>query len=317
MISIPHSLAAALGLKSGGLPTCELPEDELEGRMALAGLSSRSDVFNSPLLEGFVADAPDVFVAHVLSRLESGDLAMLATVNRKMRDVVFNAPVGDVRDVAAVRRELARVPNFVGSIGRLAWAKERGCPWDLSTFRCIVRGGNVEVARWAKERGCPWDEDTCADAAEGGHLKMLQWFRSNGAPWDTWTCTFAAEGGHLEVLQWARANGAPWDMWTCRVASLGGHLEVLQWARANGCPEFDDDSARANGCPESDPDRISFDSEFLRTHCFSDNDSTDSEDDDDSVDSEDDDDSVDSEDDDDSVDNEDDDDSVDSSTPGR
>ena len=126
MLTIPHGLAAALGLKSGGLPTCELPEDELEGRLALAGLSSRSDVFNSPLLEGFVADAPDVFVAHVLSRLDDGDLAVLATVNRRMRDVVFESPVGDVRDVAAVRRELARVPNFVGSIGRLAWAKERG-----------------------------------------------------------------------------------------------------------------------------------------------------------------------------------------------
>ena len=82
------------------------------------------------LLERLHADANDVFTEHVLSRLDDGDLAVLATVNRKMRDVVFDSPVGDVRDVAAVRRELARVPNFVGSIGRLAWAKERGCPWD-------------------------------------------------------------------------------------------------------------------------------------------------------------------------------------------
>ena len=129
-------------MKSGGSPTCELPEDELEGRMALAGLSSRSDVFNSPLLEGFVADAPDVFVAHVLSRLDDGDLAVLATVNRKMRDVVFESPVGDVRDVAAVRRELALVPNFVGSIARLAWARGRGCQWVPRTFMCIAEGGN-------------------------------------------------------------------------------------------------------------------------------------------------------------------------------
>ena len=107
-------------------------------------------------------DAPDVLNAHVLLRLDDGDLAVLATVNRRMRDVVFETPVGDVRDVAAVRRELARVPNFVGSIGRLAWAKERGCPWDVETFTCIARVGNVEVARWAKERGCPWDESTCS-----------------------------------------------------------------------------------------------------------------------------------------------------------
>jgi hypothetical protein len=183
MITIPQDLAAALGLKSGGSPTCELPEDELEGRMALAGLSSRSDVFNSPLLEGFVADAPDVFTAEVLSRLDDGDLAMLALVNQKMRKVVFTS-VGEVRFPL-------RLKNHVGSISQLAWAKRMGCPWDSRTFASIARGGNVEVARWAKERGCPWDEWTCANAAHA--------------------CEVGAEGGHLEVLQWALANGCPWS----------------------------------------------------------------------------------------------------------
>ena len=102
-------------------------------------------------MERFAADARDVFDAHVLSRLEDGDRAMLALVSRSMRDVVFDSPDGDVRDVAAVRRELGRMPNFVGSVSRLTWAKEqRGCPWIAATFMCIARGGNVEVARWAK-----------------------------------------------------------------------------------------------------------------------------------------------------------------------
>ena len=204
-------------MKSGGSPTCELPEDELEGRLALAGLSSRSDVFNSPLLEGFVEEAPDVFAAHVLPRFDNyGDLAVLAMVNRQMRGVVFELPVGDVRWTgAAVSRELAKVRNFVGSIRRLAWARERGCPWDAKTFACIAKGGNVEVARWAKERGCPWDERTCAEAAGEGHLEVLQWLRANGCPWNEGTCANAARGGHLEVLQWARANDCPWDEWTC------------------------------------------------------------------------------------------------------
>jgi hypothetical protein len=220
------------------------------------------------LLERLHADANDVFTEHVLSRLDDGDLAVLATVNRKMRDVVFESPVGDVRDVAAVRRELARVPNFVVSIGRLAWAKDqRGCPWNEKTFLCIVRGGNVEVAKWAKERGCPspkpWGVDVCSGAARGGHLRMLQWLRAKGCPWNEMTCVWAAKGGHLEVLRWARANGAPRNSGTCTTAAEGGHLEVVQWARANGCP-WDAMTcalaargghlevlqwARANGCP--------------------------------------------------------------------
>ena len=150
--------------------------------------STSADLDAGSRLERFAADARDVFDAHVLSRLDGGDLAMLALVSRSMRDVVFASPVGDVRDVAAVRRELGRMPNFVGSVSRLAWAKERGCPWDARI---------------------------CREAAEGGHLEVLQWARANGAPWDKWTCRTAAEGGHLEVLRWACANGGPWDENTC------------------------------------------------------------------------------------------------------
>jgi hypothetical protein len=198
--------------------------------------STSPDLAAGSRLERFAADARAVFDAHVLSRLEDGDRAMLALVSRSMRDVVFDSPDGDVRDVAAVRRELARVPDFVGSIGRLTWAKEqRGCPWIAATFMCIARGGNVEVARWAKERGCPWNEETCFLAAFGGHLKMLQWLRANGAPWGE-TCAGAAGGGHLEVLKWARANGAPWDEGTCHTAAEFGQLEVLKWARASDPP---------------------------------------------------------------------------------
>ena len=167
------------------------------------------------LLERFFEDASDVFNAHVLSRLDGGDLAMLALVSRSMRGVVFASSVGDVRDVAAVRRELAWAPNFVGSVSRLTWAKEQGCPWDTRTCRVAAYGGHLEVLQWARANGAPWDEDTCADAAEGGHLEVLQWAQANGCPWDERTCAFAAERGHLEVLQWARANGAPWDEMTC------------------------------------------------------------------------------------------------------
>ena len=122
--------------------------------------STSPDLAAGSRLERFAADARDVFDEDVLRRLSVGDRAMLALVSRSMRDVVFDSPDGDVRDVAAVRRELGRMPNFVGSVSRLAWAKERGCPWDARI---------------------------CRYAAKGGHLEVLQWARANGAPWDKWT----------------------------------------------------------------------------------------------------------------------------------
>jgi len=192
----------------------------LELQDAVRRLEER-EAAREPLLERLAADARDVFVRHVLPRLDDGDLAVLATVNRKMRDVVFDSPVGDVRDVAAVRRELARVTNFVGSIGRLAWVKDqRGCPWYAKTFTCIARGGNVEVAKWAKERGCPWDEETCAYAARGGHLEVLQWLRAEGCPWNEGTCAYAAIGGHLgfwwhHCARVGRPRTFPYEQFSC------------------------------------------------------------------------------------------------------
>ena len=127
--------------------------DLLELRNAVRGLEEREAArgpllerlaadAREPLLERLAADARDVFVGSVLPRLDDGDLAVLATVNRRMRDVIFDSPVGDVKDVKAVSKQLARVPNFVGSIARLAWARGRGCQWVPRTFMCIAEGGN-------------------------------------------------------------------------------------------------------------------------------------------------------------------------------
>ena len=116
--------------------------------------------------------------------------------------------------------------NFVGSVSRLAWAKERGCPWDART---------------------------CAHAAWKGHLEVLHWARANGAPWDAMTCRYAALCGHLEVLQWARANGCPWSegTWSLLRERWSGLLEssalegeqkerVREWFEAIFGPQHED-----------------------------------------------------------------------------
>jgi hypothetical protein len=258
MITIPDYIAAGLGLKS-----CELPEDELEGRMLLAGITKGSDVFLSPLLDT-VTKAPHVFNDGVLSKLDTVDLMMLSRVNKKMRRIT---KVHKHTTVTDTKEDIFRVPTFVRSVALLRWARENGCPWDERTCAAVAAGGNLEVLKWARENGCPWDEETCASAAEGGHLDILKWARENSCPWDEWTCAYAAGGGHLEVLKWARENSCPWDEHTCYNAADGGHLEVLKWARANGCP-WDEHTcsaaadgghlevlkwARENGCPAPRP----------------------------------------------------------------
>ena len=196
VMTIPAHLAVALGLTS-----CEVSEEELEGRLLLAGLTHNSDSFNSPLLE-LVTNAPQVFVDIVLPALGSLELRMLAGVNTKMRDVV----VTNSGEAATTKKEILRVATFVRSVSILAWARENGCLWNARTFNAAAAGGHLEVLQWARANGCPWVEGTCGEAAKGGDLDVLQWAHSNGCPWNEWTCTNAANGGHLEVLLWARAR---------------------------------------------------------------------------------------------------------------
>ena len=56
---------------------------------------------------------------------------------------------------------LLRVQDFVGSVERLAWAKEMGCPWNEEVCAHAADVGHLEVLRWAWEHRCPWDSQTC------------------------------------------------------------------------------------------------------------------------------------------------------------
>jgi len=253
MIRIPSYIAAALGLRS-----CEVREDEIQGRMLLAGIATESDVFNSPILFGLMYHARDVFLDRVVPKLDRLDLVMLSRTNTKvgeffarerfeleapeqkfgMRAIVKsrsllqwareNGCPWDARVCAAAARG--------GHLETLQWARANGCPWDLMTGVEAASGGFLETLKWARENGCSWDVDTCTAAAKHGHLRVLKYLRLNKCPWNSWTCAVAAKHGRLETLKWARANGCPWDVWTGVNAAEAGHLETLRWARGNGCP---------------------------------------------------------------------------------
>ena len=238
-------LVRPAGVLAEMLADSELGEDELLLKLREAGLIAY------PLLGGLLEYLPEVLAAEVLSRLEPTDVVMFGQVGRSCRAAVvaFGVPQepetsddeGDDEEGGTGEGTeggplLLRVENFVGSAERLAWAKERGCPWDGDICKFAAWGGHLEVLKWAREHRCPWDFRVCACAARGGHLEMLKRVREHGCDWTEGTSSTAAAGGHLEVLRWAHEHGCPWGASTCSFAALNGHLHVLQWARENGCP---------------------------------------------------------------------------------
>ena len=254
------------GVLADILGAAEIGEDELLLRLRELGLIT----YPSPLLVPLLEEWPDVLAVEVLTRLDPTDLVVFGQAARACRAAVvaFGVPqeeaASDEIDDEGTGGGplLLRAQNFVGSVGRLAWGKERGCPWIASICAYAARGGQLEVLKWAWERRCPWDSRVCLFAVWGGHLELLQWARErgckwdeymcpamlgghldvltwaheHGCPWDSRDCLFAAWGGHLEVLRWAREHSCPWDSRTCAFAALGGHLEVLKWAREHHCP---------------------------------------------------------------------------------
>ena len=220
--------------------------------------------YPSPLRGGLLERLRDVLVVEVLPRLGPTDLALFARVGGASRAAAVasclpraGAAIGAVDWLGSPLG--LRVSQFVGSVARLAWAWENGCPreddeearrWGASVCASAAVGGHLEVLIWARDQGCLWEEDIeekqgldcCCLAAGNGHLEVLQWLRApggvaeHGCPWDSRTCEAAACDGHLEALMWARENGCDWDTWTCALAASNGHLEVLMWARQHGCP---------------------------------------------------------------------------------
>jgi hypothetical protein len=247
MMSIPSYLAAELGLNS-----CELPEDELEGRMLLAGITKGSDVFNSPLLDT-VTKEPRVFTDFVLPLLDTVDMMILARVNKTMRRIVKVHTYTTV--VTDTKQEIFRVPTFVKSVTLLRWARENGCPWDERTCATAAAGGQLEVLQWARENGCPWDEMTCAAAAAGQYLEVLQWALENSCPsgidslllWKNTTLgkTQLWEKHNLHLLYGENYLGPPPPRQSVFVdkmrtfqptATTAGrdYMEIFPWAFVNG-----------------------------------------------------------------------------------
>jgi hypothetical protein len=221
----------------------EIGEDELLLKLREAGLIA----YPSPLLgAGLLEKLPEVLAVEVLARLDPTDVVLFGQANRACRAAVVAFGVPQEEGVGRWSDEsddegtvggplLLRTWDFVVSVERLAWAKERGCPWDEDTCSWAALGGHLKVLKWAWEHRCPWDSHTCWSAARGGYLEVLRWAREYGCELDDGTCSAAAQGGHLEVLRWAHEHGCPLDAVTCYRAAESGHLHVLQWARDHGC----------------------------------------------------------------------------------
>ena len=159
----------------------------------------------SKLWTGLVTHHKDVFVSHVLSKLNGTDQFLFSEVSQESRDVLAYAGV-NVSGLCAGVYECSSISTLEWAWNQIRWGKkdDQGNVRDQAWFCWQVAGTNkLELLKWAREvKHCEWDEKTITGAANKGNLEMLKYCFSNGSPCDEGeSCRQAAIKGHLDCLR--------------------------------------------------------------------------------------------------------------------
>ena len=157
------------------------------------------------LWTGLVLHQKDVFVSHVLSKLNETDRCFFSLVNTESLGVLAYAGV-NVSELRWVLYEFTSISTLEFAWNHWPWGNidNGGDVMDQAWFCSQVAGTNkLEFLKWAREvKHCEWDEKTIKVAALIGNLEMLKYCFSNDCPCDEeMSCIHAALGGHLDCLR--------------------------------------------------------------------------------------------------------------------
>ncbi|CAL6272777.1 PREDICTED: similar to predicted protein [Bathycoccus prasinos] len=190
----------------------------------------------SKLWTGLVLHHKDIFVSHVISKLNETDRWFFAEANRESRGVLAYAGV-NVSGLHVIVYDCSSISTLEWKWNHIAWGEEdnEGNVIDQAWFCAGVAATNkLEFLKWAREvKQCEWDEETIAVAARKANLEMLKYCFSNGCPCDKKeSCIQAAIGGHLDCLRFLFDKVKPsrdTEKDSAIHATIGGHMEILKY----------------------------------------------------------------------------------------
>ena len=188
------------------------------------------------LWTGLVVHHKDVFVSHVISKLNRTDRWFFSKVNGESRGVLEYAGV-NVSGLSASVYECSSISTLEWAWNNMPWGKKDGdgTVRDQAWFcREVAATNKLELLKWAREvKQCEWDEWTIIVAASFGNLEMLKYCFSNDCPCDEEeACKVAAIKGHLDCLRFLFDKLKP-SRETERTAAIQaaglGHTDILKY----------------------------------------------------------------------------------------
>ena len=204
----------------------------------LAAEMERLKLGPTELWTGLVLHHKDVFVSHVISKLNTTDRWFFALVNRESWDVLAYAGV-DVSKLCCAIYECTSISTLELVWNHTRWGEKSksGTVMDQAWFCGQVATTNkLELLKWAREvKHCEWDEWTINRAAFGGNLEMLKYCFSNECPCDVHeeeSCKLAAYRGHLDCLRFLFDQVEPsreTEKNAALLAAVYGHINILKY----------------------------------------------------------------------------------------
>ena len=201
----------------------------------LAAEMERLKLGPSKLWTGLVLHQKDVFVTHVISKLNRTDRWFFSKVNRESQDVLAYAGV-NVSELKWAVWECSSISTLEWMWNHMSWGGEKeGIVIDQACFCSVVAATNkLEFLKWAREvKQCEWDEWTINAAVAMNNLEMLKYCFSNGCPCDEEkSCKGAAVRGHLDCVRFLFDKVKPsrdTEKEAAIQATCGGHVEILKY----------------------------------------------------------------------------------------
>jgi len=190
----------------------------------------------SKLWTGLVLHHKDVFVSHVIPKLNETDRFFFSEANSESWGVLEYAGV-NVSELYVAFNECTSISTLEWAWNHTKWGKKStsGRVMDQAWFCWQVAATNkLEFLKWAREvKHCEWDEKTIKVAAHIGNLEMLKYCFSKDCPYDEkQACKQAAIEGHLDCLRFLFDKVKPsreTEEEAAREAAAYGHLGILKY----------------------------------------------------------------------------------------
>ena len=223
--------------KLSGAAKREKKKEEEEANAEAEADLERLKLGPTKLWTGLVTHHRDIFVSHVMTKLNETDRYFFANANTESLELLKYAGV-DESEIFWYIHECTSISTLEWAWNNIEWGRicDDGTVADQASFCSLVALTNkLELLKWSREeKKCEWDERTINFATYVDNLEILKYCFAHNCPYgDQELCGIAAGKGHIDCLRFLFAKVKPSRKTEQDAAEMAaaqqGQLDILKY----------------------------------------------------------------------------------------